>query len=114
MQPLRFNWQNITKVMIRDAVRLTGQNIKLIKQSLPTISSLMQAATRLTTSYSQGAGEVRSTDADPHSEHRFPAPSSLANSARFSYAIEGALFISAQLSIDSVSALRKVRVLILL
>ena len=31
------------------------------------------------------------------------------NSARFSYAAEGALFISAQLSSDAVSALRKVR-----
>ena len=45
-----------------------------------------------------------------HSEHSFPAPSS--NSARFSYATEEVLFISAQLSIDAVSALRKVRVLI--
>ena len=36
----------------------------------------------------------------------------LANSARFSYATEGTLFISAQLSSDAVSALRKVRVLI--
>ena len=34
------------------------------------------------------------------------------NSARFSYATEGALFISAQLSSDAVSALRKVQVLI--
>ena len=34
------------------------------------------------------------------------------NSARFSYATEGVLFISAQLSTDPVSALRKVRVLI--
>ena len=34
------------------------------------------------------------------------------NSARFGYAIEGTLFISAQLSTDVVSALRKVRVLI--
>ena len=34
------------------------------------------------------------------------------NSARFSYATEGALFISAQLSTDAFSALRKVRVLI--
>ena len=34
------------------------------------------------------------------------------NSARFSYATEGALFISAQLSTDAVSAIRKVRVLI--
>ena len=34
------------------------------------------------------------------------------NSARLSYATEGALFISAQLSTDSASALRKVRVLI--
>ena len=34
------------------------------------------------------------------------------NSARFSYATEGALFIFAQLSTDAVSALRKVRVLI--
>ena len=43
-------------------------------------------------------------------EHRFPALSP--NSARFSYATEGALFISAQLSTDAVSALRKFRVLI--
>ena len=35
------------------------------------------------------------------------------NSARLSYATEGALFISAQLSTDAISALRKVRVLIL-
>ena len=34
------------------------------------------------------------------------------NSARFSYATEGALFISAQLSTDAVSALRKVWVVI--
>ena len=34
------------------------------------------------------------------------------NSARFSYANEGTFFISAQLSTDAVSALRKVRVLI--
>ena len=34
------------------------------------------------------------------------------NSARFSYATEGVLFISAQLSSNAVSALRKVRVLI--
>ena len=34
------------------------------------------------------------------------------NSARFGYATEGALFISAQLSTDTVSALRKVLVLI--
>ena len=33
------------------------------------------------------------------------------NSARFSYATEGALFISGQKSTDAVSALRKVRVL---
>ena len=36
------------------------------------------------------------------------------NSARFSYATEGVLFISAQLSTEAVSALRKVRVLICL
>ena len=36
------------------------------------------------------------------------------DSARFSYATEGALFISAQLSTDAVSALRKVWVLLLL
>ena len=34
------------------------------------------------------------------------------NSARFSYATEGAIFISAQLSTDAVSALQKVRALI--
>ena len=44
----------------------------------------------------------------PSIAFRHPPP----NSARFSYAIEGALFISAQLSSDAVSALRKVRVLI--
>ena len=71
------------------------------------------------------------TETKAHSEHRFPAPSSKAslsgtflqsiafrhlppNSARFGYATEGALFISAQLSTDVVSALRKVRVLILI
>ena len=42
----------------------------------------------------------------PHSEHLFPAP------ARFSYATEWALFISAQMSTDAVSAVRKVWVLI--
>ena len=36
----------------------------------------------------------------------------MSNYARFSYATEEALFISAQLSTDAVSALRKVRVLI--
>ena len=44
----------------------------------------------------------------PRITFRHPPP----NSARFSYATEGILFISAQLSIDAVSALRKVRVLI--
>ena len=44
----------------------------------------------------------------PSTVFRHPPP----NSARFSYATEGALFISAQLSSDAVSALRKVRVLI--
>ena len=44
----------------------------------------------------------------PSSAFRHPPP----NSARFSYAIEGVLFISAQLSSDAVSALRKVPVLI--
>ena len=34
------------------------------------------------------------------------------NSVRFGYATEGAFFVSAQLSTDAVSALRKVRVLI--
>ena len=34
------------------------------------------------------------------------------NSARFSYVTEGALFISAQVSSDAVSAIQKVRVLI--
>ena len=42
-----------------------------------------------------------------HSGHRFPAPSS-----KLGYATEGALFISAQLSTDAASALRKVWVLI--
>ena len=44
----------------------------------------------------------------PSSAFRYLPP----NSARFSYATEGALFIYAQLSSDAVSALRKVRVLI--
>ena len=45
-----------------------------------------------------------------HSEHHFRHLPP--NSARFTYATEAALFISAQLSSDAVSALRKVRVLI--
>ena len=49
---------------------------------------------------------------DSHSEHRFPAPSS--KPARIGYATEGALFVSAQLSTDAVSTLRKVWVLITL
>ena len=44
----------------------------------------------------------------PSIAFRHPPP----NSARFSYATEGVLFISAQLSSDAVSALRKVWVLI--
>ena len=50
--------------------------------------------------------------------HRFPALPSIAfrhllpNSARFGYATEAALFISAQLSTDAVSALRKFWVVI--
>ena len=39
-------------------------------------------------------------------------PSTFLQTARFSYAIEGALFTSAQQSTDAVSALWKVRVLI--
>ena len=50
------------------------------------------------------------SDTVPHSEHRFPDLPP--NSARFGYATEGALFISAQLSTDAVSAPRKVWVLI--
>ena len=53
---------------------------------------------------------------DEHSLHESHTPSIAfwhlpPNSARFSYATEGALFISAQLSSDAVSALRKVWVL---
>ena len=44
----------------------------------------------------------------PSIAFRHPPP----NSVRFSYATEGILFISAQLSSDAVSALRKVRVVI--
>ena len=66
-----------------------------------------------TTSFLQGAGKQCSECASSPSlsgtlAFRHPPP----NSARFSYATEGVLFISAQLSSDAVSALRKVRVLI--
>ena len=47
---------------------------------------------------------------EPHSEHHFPAPSF--KLCQTGYTSEGALFISAQLSTDMVSALRKVWVLI--
>ena len=47
----------------------------------------------------------------PHSEHRFPAPSSKL-CQNWLYTTTGALFISAQLSTDAISALRKVWVLI--
>ena len=57
------------------------------------------------------------TIASPPRERSYHTPSTAfrhlpPNSARFSCATEGALFISAQLSTDAVSALRKVRVLI--
>ena len=54
--------------------------------------------------------ERHKATADAHFEHRFRHLPS--NSARFGYATEEALFTSAQLSTDAVSALRKVRVLI--
>ena len=53
-------------------------------------------------------GDLHVLDHTPSIAFRHPPP----NSARFSYATEGALFISAQLSTDAVSALRKVWVLI--
>ena len=56
-------------------------------------------------------GELRGDKDCPHTPSiafRHPPP----NSARFSYATEEALFISAQLSSDAVSAPRKDRVLI--
>ena len=49
----------------------------------------------------EGEGEGGGIYQRPHSEHRFPALSP--NSAGFSYATEGALFISAQLSSDAVA-----------
>ena len=51
---------------------------------------------------------VKSSDSSELTLRHLQAP----HSARFSYATEGALFISAQLSSDAVSALRKVWVLI--
>ena len=67
-------------------------------------------------SRSDGQSEVPTTSCDqfdlgthtPSTAFRHLPP----NSAKFSYATEGALFMSAQLSTDAVSALRKVRVLI--
>ena len=56
-------------------------------------------------SVSRGEGVIRHT---PSTAFRHLPP----NSARSSYATEGALFISAQLSSDAVSALRKIWVLI--
>ena len=47
-----------------------------------------------------------------HSTLRASLSGTFLQTARFSYATEGALFITAQLSTDAVSALRKVRVLI--
>ena len=62
-------------------------------------------------SLEEGAGKrCRKRGADAHSEHRFPAPSS--KLCQIYLAAEGALFISAQLSSDPVSVLRKVWLLI--
>ena len=56
-----------------------------------------------------GKGVVgRGAERTPSTAFRHLPP----NSARFSYTTEGALFISAQLSTDAISALRKVWVLI--
>ena len=64
------------------------------------------------TSFSEREPErEREREREPHTlsiAFRYLPP----NSARFSYATDGALFISAQLSSDSISALRKIRVLI--
>ena len=63
-------------------------------------------------------GHVHRSLRDLSTRHGYPHTPSIAfrhlppNSATFGYATEGALFISAQLSTDAVSALRKVRVLI--
>ena len=57
-----------------------------------------------------GGGKIRQTQTHTPSTAFRHLPS---NSARFSYATEGALFISAQLSTDAVTALRKVWVLII-
>ena len=83
-------------------------------------------ARTLRTSLSCYASSGPESGRHAHSEHRFPATRVQGqsrdgthtpriafrhlppNSARFSYATEGALFISAQLSTDAVSALRKV------
>ena len=51
-------------------------------------------------------------DYDPHSEHRFPATFLQILPELVRLRIEGALFISTQLSTDAVSAFRKVWVLI--
>ena len=63
--------------------------------------SVYAAATRV-------QGQSQDGTHTPSTAFRYLPP----NSARFGYATEGALFVSAQLSTDAVSALRKVWVLI--
>ena len=64
--------------------------------------------THLYIAYMHARAQTHSQAHTPSIAFRHPPP----NSATFSYATEGALFISAQVSSDAVSALRKVRVLI--
>ena len=91
-----------------------GLNVQIIKTCVlgPSAPSFSQCPSRSRSFSFSCCLDTNALDSgeSPHSEHRFPAPSS--KLCRSGYATEGALFISAQLPSDAISALRKVRVLI--
>ena len=124
--PTNADWQDYCDTadnnrMMPDSCRFHTDNIHENDVAADPEEACVEACP--TTEYTDDAQEEgkapgTSDPTAPRQAHREAHTPSIAfqhlppNSARFSYATEGALFISAQLSSDAVSALRKVWVLI--
>ena len=85
-----------------------GQTARLYPRRLSLTFCSTLLGVLLCQKHAQSSQTLELTWHTPNISSGHPPP----NSVRFSYATEGVLFISAQLSSDAVSALRKVRVLI--
>ena len=107
----------ITTALSGNLIAMTSDHIRRILETLhwlPATRRIQYTISTICFSYISGtAPQYQSDLLQPYTHTPSTASRHLPpNSARFSYANEGALFISAQLSSDAVSALRKVRVLI--